>query len=55
MFDKIVYKILDTIVKWCESYKEYRISRTLPRACTNDRNRSKELKKWVNEREKSYK
>ena len=55
MFDKIVYKILDTIVKWCERYKEYRISRTLPRACTDEKVKSDELKKWVDEQEKSYK
>ena len=55
MFDKIVYKILDTIVKWCERYKEYKISRTLPRACTNEKIKSDELKKWVDEQRKSYK
>ena len=55
MFDKIVYKILDKIVEWCERYKEYRISRTLLRACTDEKVKSDELKKWVDEQEKSYK
>ena len=32
MFDSIIYKILDTIVKWCERYKEYKIKKSLPKA-----------------------
>ena len=55
MLDSIIYKILDKIVNWCERYKEYKISRTLPRACTNEKVKSDELKKWVDGREKSYK
>ena len=55
MFDKIVYKILDTIVKWCERYREYRINRTLPKACYDEKARKKGLKKWVDGQEKSYK
>ena len=55
MFDKLVYKILDTIVKWCECYREYRINKTLPRACFDEKAREEDLKKWVNGREKSYK
>ena len=51
MFDRIVYKILDTIVKWCECYKEYRIKKSLPKSAYT----KEELKKWVNENEKSYK
>ena len=51
MFDKFIYTILDNIINWCERYKEYKIKRSLPKsAYTKD-----ELKKWVNEREKSYK
>ena len=55
MFDKIVYKILDTIVDWCERYKEYRIKRSLPKETYDKEARDKGLKKWVNERENSYK
>ncbi len=55
MFDRIVYKILDTIVDWCERYKEYRIKRTLPKATYDEQVRKDDLKKWVNERENSYK
>ena len=51
MFDRIVYKILDTIVKWCECYKEYRIKKSLPKSAYT----KEELKKWVSEQEKSYK
>ena len=49
MFDKIIYKILDTIVDWCEQYKEYKINKSLPKRDPN------ELKKWVKQQEKSYK
>ena len=55
MFDKIIYKILDKIVNWCERYKEYKIKKSLPKATYNDEKRSEELKKWVAQREKSYK
>ena len=55
MFDKIVYKILDTIVKWCERYREYRINRTLPKACYDEKAREEGLKKWVDGQGKSYK
>ena len=55
MFDKIIYKILDTIVVWCEKYKEYRIKKSLPKACYDEKAREEGLKKWVNERENSYK
>ena len=55
MFDKIIYKILDTIVSWCERYKEYKIKRSLPKATYDKQARKDGLKKWVNERENSYK
>lgn len=55
MFDKIIYTILDTIVEWCERYRKYRIKRSLPRECYDQKARDKGLKKWVNERENSYK
>ena len=50
MFDRIIYKILDTIVDWCERYKNYRIDKTLPKMPNK-----KELAKWVKQQEKSYK
>jgi len=55
MFDKIIYKILDKIVNWCERYKEYKIKRSLPKATYDNKAREVELKKWVSQREKSYK
>ena len=55
MFDRIVYKILDTIVKWCERYKEYKIKRSLPKATYDEKAKEDDLKKWVNGRENSYK
>jgi len=55
MFDKIIYKILDTIVDWCERYKEYKIKRSLPKATYDEQAKKDGLKKWVNERENSYK
>jgi len=55
MFDKIIYKLLNTIVRWCESYKEYRIKRSLPRATYDEKARNAEVKKWANQRENSYK
>ena len=55
MFDKIIYKLLDKIVSWCESYKEYRIKRSLPKATYDNVAREAEVKKWTNQREKSYK
>ena len=55
MFDRIIYKILDTIIKWCECYKEYKIKKSLPKATYSEQARKEELNKWVNERENSYK
>ena len=55
MFDSIIYRILDTIVSWCERYKEYKIKKSLPKATYDEQARKKDLNKWVNEREKSYK
>ena len=55
MFDKIIYKLLDKIVSWCESYKEYRIKKSLPKATYDEKAKREDLKKWVNERENSYK
>ena len=55
MFDKFVYKFLDKVVEWCERYKEYRIKRSLPKETYDLEARRKGLKKWVNERENSYK
>ena len=49
MFDKIIYKMLDKIVEWCERYREYKICKSLPKKDPN------ELKKWVKQRENSYK
>ena len=51
MLDRIIYTILDKIVSWCERYKENRIKKSLPKSAYS----KDELKKWVNEREKSYK
>ena len=42
MFDRIIYRLLDTIVDWCERYKKYKIDKTLPKP-----NNKKELAKWV--------
>ena len=55
MFDKIIYTILDTIVKWCEQYKKYRIKKSLPKATYDSEARSAEVKKWASQRENSYK
>ena len=52
---KIVYKILDKIVEWCERYKEYKIHKTLPKACYDENVRKQDIKKWVDGQEKSYK
>ena len=52
---KMIYKILDKIVNWCERYKEYKIKKSLTKATYNDVARTAELKKWVSQREKSYK
>lgn len=49
MFDNMIYKMLDTIVRWCECYRDYKISKTIPKPTR------KELKKWLNSRGKSYK
>ena len=54
MFDKFIYTILDKIVSWCERYKEYKIKKSLPKSAY-EKMRKKDLNKWVNEREKSYK
>ena len=45
MFDRIIYTVIDTIMKWCEKYKKYRIYRDSPRP------NEKELKKWLKNRE----
>ena len=55
MFDALIYKMLNKIVEWCERYKEYRINRTLPKACYDEKARVEGLKKWVKQNEKSYK
>ena len=55
MIDAFIYRMLDKIVEWCERYKEYRINRTLPKACYDDKARVEGLKKWVKQNEKSYK
>ena len=52
MFDKIIYKILDKIVNWCERYKEYKIKKSSTKATYDTK---EELKKWASQREKSYK
>ena len=41
----MIYKMLDTIVRWCECYRDYKISKTIPKPTR------KELKKWLNSRE----
>ena len=55
MFDRIIYKILDTIVDWCERYRNYKIKKSLPKATYDEQAKKDDLKKWVNERENSYK
>jgi len=55
MFDKIIYKILDTIVNWCQRYKQYKIKRSLPRATYDEQVKKDDLKKWVDQQENSYK
>ena len=55
MFDRLIYTILDTIVDWCERYKEYKIHKTLPKACFDENVRKQDIKKWVDGQEKSYK
>ena len=55
MFDRMIYKILDTIVEWCERYKEFRKTRSLPKECWNEDTKKAGLKKWVKQQEKSYK
>ena len=55
MLDKFIYKTLDLIVKWCEQYREYRIKRSLLKATYDKKAKNDSLKKWVNERENSYK
>ena len=55
MFDRIIHKILDTIISWCERYKEYKIRKTLPKSIYDEKTKNEGLKKWVDEQEKSYK
>ena len=55
MFDKIIYKVLDRIVNLIERYKQYRIRKSLPKATYNEQARKEDVKKWVSERENSYK
>jgi hypothetical protein len=55
MFDRIIYTILDTIVDWCERYKKYRIKRSLPKETWDLKTKKDGLKKWVKQRENSYK
>lgn len=44
MFDQIIYKILDTVMKWCEKYKQYRIYKNTPKP------NKKDLEKWLRKR-----
>lgn len=46
MFDRIIYTILDKITNWCERYREYRISKSLPKTRPDD------VKKWAEQRDK---
>ena len=55
MFDKFIYTMLDKIIEWCERYKKYRIKRSLPKETWDLKTKKEGLKKWVNERENSYK
>ena len=51
MFDRIVYKTLDTIISWCERYKKFRKTRSLPKECWDEDTKKAGLKKWVKQRE----
>jgi len=55
MFDEIIYKTLDKIVEWCERYRKYRLTRSLPKECWDEETNKKAIKKWVKEKIKSYK
>ena len=47
MFDSIIYRMLDTIVNWCERYKEYKIKKSLPKATYDKQVRKEDLNKWL--------
>ena len=51
MFDELIYKILDKIVEWCERYKKFRKTRSLPKECWDEETKKSSLKKWVRQRE----
>ena len=56
MFDKIIYKILDKIVNWCERYKEYKIKKSNQNLRYDNVAREAEVKKvGKSASEKSYK
>ena len=55
MFDRFIYRMLDKIVEWFERYKQYRIKRSLPKETYDTKARAEGLKKWVKQRENSYK
>ncbi len=55
MLDRIIYKSLDKIIELIERYKAYKIRKSLPKSAYNEQAKSKSLKKWVEQREKSYK
>ena len=51
MFDEIIYKTLDKIVEWCERYRKYRLTRSLPKECWDEETNRKGIKKWVKQQE----
>jgi len=51
MLDRIIYITLDKIVEWCERYKKFRKTRSLPKECWNEETKKAGLKKWVRQRE----
>ncbi len=51
MFDEIIYKTLDKIVEWCERYRKYRLTRSLPKECWDEETNKAGIKKWVKQRE----
>ena len=55
MFDKFIYTFLDKVIEWCECYKQYRIKRSLPKETYDTKAKAEGLKKWVKQRENSYK
>ena len=55
MFDRFIYTFLDKIIEWCERYRQYRIKRSLPRETWDLKAKQKGLKRWVKQRENSYK